>query len=297
MSERGCLGASSEHPRPARVRWRDGMPAQVNGEADRVAARVLAGGGPLVDRRAVASPLLGARGRARTQRDRLPRPVLWALVPAELEVGSRVIRRHPSATSSCTATRRTRSWTAPRCPRSWRGARASSGTCGAGADRPQLRLRLDGAGPGGDGCGIRAIHGAEIDVAARAGARAASATSRCSCATSAAGATSAGSSRSPTPTPARALLGASGASRGSTCRRVLDHAEGLVCLTGCAGRSVLGGPAPPTRPHRCGRAAHGPAAARGVRAGGPVRGAAAPVCPPRSRPQPRASPRSPGGWG
>ena len=63
--------------------------------------------------------------------------------------------------------------------------------------------------------GVRAIHGAEIDLSAdppapamapapsRAG-RAGLVTSRCSCATSAAGATSAGSSRSPTRTPATA---------------------------------------------------------------------------------------------
>jgi len=33
MSGRAVLARALNHPRPARVRWRDGMPAQVNGEA------------------------------------------------------------------------------------------------------------------------------------------------------------------------------------------------------------------------------------------------------------------------
>ena len=87
--------------------------------------------------------------------------------------------------------------------------------------------------------GVRAIHGAEIDLTAPAG-DGRLATSRCSCATSAAGATSAGSSRSPMRTPATGPAGASSASRRWSLQAVLDHAEGLVCLTGCAGRSVIG---------------------------------------------------------
>ena len=79
-----------------------------------------------------------------------------------------------------------------------------------------------------------------------------------------------------------------GLARGASSREpsvdvqaVLDHAEGLVCLTGCAERSVIG---------RGARADErdGPAAARRVRPGGPVRRAAAPLRAPRPRPQPRA---------
>ncbi len=84
------------------------------------------------------------------------------------------------------------------------------------------------------------------------------ATSPCSCATSAAGATSAGSSRSPTPTPATAPPGRERGEPWVDVQGVLDHAEGLVCLTGCAGRSVLGrstggSPGHPTARRGCGR--------------------------------------------
>ena len=63
---------------------------------------------------------------------------------------------------------------------------------------------------------------------------------------------------------------------------VLDHAEGLVCLTGCAARSALGSGARRTSRVRAA------APARRVRPRGPARGAAASLRAPRSRPQPRA---------
>ena len=151
-------------PRPARVRCGRGAPVEVDGEADRVAARVLAGGGPLVDRRAAAPPLLGARGRARAQRRRLPRPLRRRLVPPGRLVASWMPSVDRLPTPSSTATRPTRSSTAPRCPRSSPQRAGELGYTRARADRPQLRLRLDGAGPGRRrATGVRAIHGAEID--------------------------------------------------------------------------------------------------------------------------------------
>ncbi len=61
---------------------------------------------------------------------------------------------------------------------------------------------------------------------------------------------------------------------------VIEHAEGLVCLTGCAERSVLGASARRAR-------VDDRAPARRVRRGEPLRRAAAPICAPRSRSQPR----------
>jgi error-prone DNA polymerase len=92
------------------------------------------------------------------------------------------------------------------------------------------------------GCGIRAIHGAEIDVE---GGRHLTLLVRdergwsnlCRIITRAHAHTREGSPRREPGEPWTDLQG------------VLDHAEGLVCLTGCAGRSVLGGPAPPNAAH------------------------------------------------
>ena len=104
-------------------------------------------------------------------------------------------------------------------PRGAGPARGRARLRGARADRPQLGLRLDGAGPDAPpttGCGRstapRSTSTGERGAAADAAGEARPATSRCSCATSAAGATSAGSSPSPTRTPARAPAGASWAS-------------------------------------------------------------------------------------
>ena len=136
----------------------------------------------------------------------------------------------------------------------------------------------------------RAIHGAEIDLdrETRRLRCPRATTSRCSCRdergwrnlcrilTLAHAHTRDGSR----PARARRAVGRAG----GACS---THAEGLVCLTGCASRSVLvaardrrGAAAPATR---AGRAAP----ARGVRRGAPVRRAAAPLRARRPRPQPR----------
>ena len=75
-----------------------------------------------------------------------------------------------------------------------------------------------------------------------------------------------------------------GPAPGRPARDVLEHAEGLVCLSGCAraGRARRADPAP---------------AARGLRARSPPGRAAAAVRAPRPRAQPRRWPRSPGGSG
>jgi error-prone DNA polymerase len=86
-------------------------------------------------------------------------------------------------------------------------------------------------------CGVRAIHGAEIDVE---GGRHLTLLVRdgrgwsnlCRIITRAHAHTREGPARRERGEPWTDLQG------------VLDHAEGLVCLTGCAERSVLGGPAP-----------------------------------------------------
>ena len=141
-------------------------------------------------------------------------------------------------TPSCTATRPTRSWTGPRCRRSSPGARASSGYRALALTDHNSVSRLDGAGPGrrrarGEGDPRRRDRCRRRLARGRAAGR--SVTSPCSCATSAAGATSAGSSRSPMPTPARASRRDLRRAARWTLQAVLDHAEGLVCLTGCAG--------------------------------------------------------------
>jgi error-prone DNA polymerase len=108
-------------------------------------------------------------------------------------------------------------------------------------------------------CGIRAIHGAEIDVE---GARHLTLLVRdergwsnlCRIITRAHAHTRGGSPSGD---------GAGGRERGEPwvdVQSVLDHAEGLVCLTGCAGRSVLGRSAP-------GGPAHGGPADAGDREG------------------------------
>ena len=113
-------------------------------------------------------------------------------------------------------------------------------------------------------------------------------TSRCSSATSAAGATSAGSSPWPTPTRARARPGASAGSPRSSWEPSLEHAEGLVCLTGCAERSVIGGE---EGARTIGRLL------RGVRRRGSLRRAAAPLPAPRPGPQPGLRGAGAAHWG
>src|ERR1035441_9536894 len=108
--------------------------------------------------------------------------------------------------------------------------------------------------------GVRAIHGAEIDLAAAGGGEdggeAGESPSRhitllvrdergwrnlCRIITLAHAHTRDGSSR-------RERAEAS-----VDLQSVIEHAEGLVCLTGCAGRSVVGAPALPARPGGRGR--------------------------------------------
>jgi error-prone DNA polymerase len=85
--------------------------------------------------------------------------------------------------------------------------------------------------------GVRAIHGAEIDIAAAGGSRHITLLVRngrgwsnlCRIITLAHAHTRDGSQRRELAEPAVDL------------QAVIDHAEGLICLTGCAGRSVVGG--------------------------------------------------------
>ena len=86
-------------------------------------------------------------------------------------------------------------------------------------------------------CGVRAIHGAEIDIAAAGGSRHITLLVRdgrgwsnlCRIITLAHAHTRDGSHRRELAEPAVDL------------QVVIDHAEGLICLTGCAARSVVGG--------------------------------------------------------
>ena len=130
--------------------------------------------------------------------------------------------------------------------------------------------------------GLRAIHGAEVDGARRARRRRSTmpATSRCSSATRAAGeplpAAHARAGRTRARRDARRSLGAPSV----TLADVEDHAEGLVCLSGCARQGVHDEPTlrrllRRLRPRRL------------------PRRAAAPVPPPRPRAATAASPRSP----
>ncbi len=171
------------------------------------------------------------------------------------------------------------------------------------------------------GHGVRAIHGAEIDVAVDPPESAGSASDA-----GATGAADVDSARTRhitllvrnergwsnlcriiTLAHAHTREGSAGRELGEArvgLGDVVEHAEGLVCLTGCAGRSVIGatgltrpgrdragatGPSPTAR--RPSGARDEPTARRLLDAfgpAGPVRGAAAPVRPPRPRPQPGA---------
>ena len=189
---------------------------------------------------------------------------------------------HP--TSSCTATRPTRSWTASRCPQELaqragelghtalaltdhNSVSGSMELAQAAAEHgvqgdPRRRDRPDRSSPTGpDGCGGGASP--PHHAAGRA--------------TSRAGATSAGSSRRPCPHPRRARTPRAQGAVGGRAVGARPRA-GLVCLTGCAERSLLGA-------GRAGRRAVD-SAAGGVRSREPLRRAAAALCPPRPRPQP-----------
>ena len=110
------------------------------------------------------------------------------------------------------------------------GGRA--GPRGARAHRSRRALRVAGVRPRRAGGRGAADHGGRAHAGGRrppdaAGRDAPRATP-----------TSAGSSRSPTPTPARRPTGAR-CRRRSTAPRLAAHAEGLVCLTGCARHGLV----------------------------------------------------------
>ena len=174
-----------------------------------------------------------------------------------------------SCTSSCTATRPSRSWTAPRCPtsscpRRWHWA------MGARADRPQLGLGLDGVRRRGPGAGPAGDPRRRGRPRRRPPPHAAASRTR------AGGATSAGSSRARTRTRATARPGRRPPSPRVPLETVLDHAEGLVCLSGCAAAR---------RPRRADAApaARAPSGRERLRVE-----LQRPFAAPRPRPQPRA---------
>ena len=106
---------------------------------------------------------------------------------------------------------------------------AELGYDGARADRPRRRLRLARVRPRGEGARRAPDHRRRGD--ARRGGAARDAARR-----DAAAATRTSAACSPTRTPARAARAGSASCcrRRSTLETLLEHAEGLVCLSGCA---------------------------------------------------------------
>ena len=224
-------------PRPALVESHaDGTPRRVN----RQDVAVVREEWRVVDRwwteEPVAPPLLRprARDRARTPSSTTtPTTGAWFTQRA---VTPNLVRRRrtrfasvelPCRTSSCTRTPPTRSSTARRC-RGARRARRRARLRRARAHRPRRRLRLARVRP------RREASRRAADHRRRGDARRTALTSRCSARRGRATRTSAASS--PTRTRARASRG-----RSATCCRpgrrsafVERHAEGLVCLSGCA---------------------------------------------------------------
>ena len=264
-----------------------------------------------MDRRAAAPPLLGAGGRARAQPGGLPRP-------APPAAGS---SRAPEESGD---DERPRTGGVPyvelHCHSAYsfldgvslphelaRRASELGHTAIALTDHNSVSGSMELAQVAADH-GVRAIHGAELDVTVeRDHASAGSAGSAWS-----AGRRVEGGERGDAGSGhltllvrdergwrnlCRILTLAHAHTREGSARReraepsvdvqaVIDHAEGLVCLTGCAGRSAIarasaGGRSRPRRAHRR-------TAARRVRPAGPVCRAAAPVRPSRSRAQPSA---------
>ena len=138
-----------------------------------------------------------------------------------------------------TAIRPTRFWMASRCRRSWPRARRAGHAALALTDHNSLSGSIE-LSQAADECGVRAIHGAEIDLD---GGRHITLLVRdergwrnlCRIITLAHAHTREGVHRRERAEPSVDL------------QAVLDHAEGLICLTGCAGRSAIGGRVPDSR--------------------------------------------------
>ena len=170
------------------------------------------------------------------------------------------------STSSSTATPPSRSWTARRSRTSWRVRPPRLGYDALALTDHNSRLGLDGVRAGGarvSGCGRstgrrstsrRTTGRAAPDAAGGERARA--------------GATSAGSAHArrtrTRATPGRARIAAR---RRCRCEQVLEHAEGLVCLSGCARQrrarraDACGGCSTPSGPSACGSSCSGPSRA------------------------------------
>ena len=114
----------------------------------------------------------------------------------------------------------TRSWTGSRCRRSWRkGAGGAFRHVALGlTDHNSVSGSMELAQAAGDH-GVRAIHGAEIDLTTASGCGARGRHITLLVGTSAAGATSAESSRSRMRTPAMGSIAASSPIRPLICRR------------------------------------------------------------------------------